>query len=310
MRARMVFTNRQRLALDYDRFSGGIFNPSLAIHAGAMWGLARCEPHDQAERNADQTLNFLPPQAVLFRLDESFTVTEAHYDLQFENFPELPWRAEDYRLFVFQNRLYCTHTLWVQGYNLGMGLSLVNLREHTITLINPIQLHGVSVQPVEKNWVMIPDKHSLHCLYSFFPEYILTKISDLETAQFEFQDRIVPGFLSNSLENRLVSNSTVPQRKGDYWWMLVHQKNAEHVYHDYLVQLDAASLRPVQISSHPVISGGDCEGFWRGFLTVYSLLINDDQVIVSFGEGDRYAGVATASITEFTATPMQPLRSA
>lgn len=237
-------------------------------------------------------------------------MTEAHYDLQFENFPELPWRAEDYRLFVFQNRLYCTHTLWVQGYNLGMGLSLVNLREHTITLINPIQLHGVSVQPVEKNWVMIPDKHSLHCLYSFFPEYILTKISDLETAQFEFQDRIVPGFLSNGLENRLVSNSTVPQRKGDYWWMLVHQKNAEHVYHDYLVQLDAASLRPVQISSHPVISGGDCEGFWRGFLTVYSLLINDDQVIVSFGEGDRYAGVATASITEFTATPMQPLRSA
>lgn len=237
-------------------------------------------------------------------------MTEAHYDLQFENFPELPWRAEDYRLFVFQNRLYCTHTLWVQGYNLGMGLSLVNLREHTITLINHIQLYGVSVQPVEKNWVMIPDKHSLHCLYSFFPEYILTKISDLETAQFEFQDRIVPGFLSNDLENRLVSNSTVPQRKGDYWWMLVHQKNAEHVYHDYLVQLDAASLRPVQISSHPVISGGDCEGFWRGFLTVYSLLINDDQVIVSFGEGDRYAGVATASITEFTATPMQPLRSA
>ena len=91
---------------------------------------------------------------------------------------------------------------------------------------------------------------------------------------------------------------------------MVHQKNAEHVYHDYLVQLDAASLWPVQISSLPVISGGDCEGFWRGFLTVYSLLINDDQVIVSFGEGDRYAGVATASITEFTATPMQPLRSA
>ena len=39
MRARMVFTNRQRLALDYDRFSGGIFNPSLAIHAGAMLDL-------------------------------------------------------------------------------------------------------------------------------------------------------------------------------------------------------------------------------------------------------------------------------
>ena len=101
----MVFKNRQRLSLDYDRFPGGIFNPSLAQHAGAVWGLARCKPHDQAERNADKALNFLPAQAVLFRLDDSLAVAETYYEVQFENFPELPWRAEDYRLFAFQNRV-------------------------------------------------------------------------------------------------------------------------------------------------------------------------------------------------------------
>lgn len=306
----MVFTNRQRLTLDYDRFGGGIFNPSLAAHAGAVWGLARCEPHNQAERNADQTLSFLPQKAVLFRLDESLAVAEAHYEVRFENFPELPWRAEDYRLFVFQNRLYCTHTLWVQGYNLGMGLSLVDLRKRTIMLINPIQLHGVPVQSVEKNWVMIPGERSLHCLYSFFPEYILTKANDLETAQFELQDRVVPRPMTNGLEPRMVSNSTVPQRVGEHYWILVHQKDADHVYHDYLVQLNGASLSPMQISNRPVISGGDCEGFWRGFLTVYSLLIEDDQVVISFGEGDRFSGVATASTADLANTPMQPLTPA
>ena len=56
----MVFPNRKRLALDYNRFGGGIFNPSLIQHEGTMWGIARCEPHDQAARNADKSLNFKP----------------------------------------------------------------------------------------------------------------------------------------------------------------------------------------------------------------------------------------------------------
>ena len=81
----MVFANRNQLALDYPRFPGGIFNPSLVQHAGAVWGIARCEPHDQAARNADKLLNFTPMQAVLFRLDDSLAVVEAHYDVRFEN---------------------------------------------------------------------------------------------------------------------------------------------------------------------------------------------------------------------------------
>ena len=83
LRRPMVFENRNQLVLDYDRFSGGIFNPSLAQHAGAVWGIARCEPHDQAARNADKSLNFLPIQVVLFRLDDSLAVAEAHYDVRF-----------------------------------------------------------------------------------------------------------------------------------------------------------------------------------------------------------------------------------
>ena len=55
---------------------------------------------------------------------------------------------------------------------------------------------------------------------------------------------------------------------------------------------------PEIISNRPVISGGDCEGFWRGYLTVYSLLTLGEQAIVSFGEGDRYSGVMTTPVSE------------
>lgn len=306
----MVFQNRHRLNLDYDRFPGGIFNPALAHHAGAVWGLARCEPHDQAERNADKALNFLPSQAVLFQLDDSLAVAEAHYEVQFENFPELPWRAEDYRLFAFQNRLYCTHTLWVQGYNLGIGLSQVDVRRRTITLINPVHLEGVAVQGIEKNWVMIPGNRSLHCLYSFYPDFVLTELADLDTAQFQLihQSTLTPPV--NGLADRLISLSCVPQPLDDALWLLVHQKDEAMIYHDYLVRLNAQTLQPEAINAAPVISGGDCGGFWRGFLTVFSLLIIDDQAIISCGEGDRFAALTTAPAADLAGTPMQPLAPA
>ena len=50
---RMVFTNRNLLALNYDCFPGGIFNSSLVQHAGAVWGIARCEKSVEALLDAE-----------------------------------------------------------------------------------------------------------------------------------------------------------------------------------------------------------------------------------------------------------------
>ncbi len=298
----MVFKNRNRLTLDYDRFPGGIFNPSLVEYNGDLWGIARCEPYDQSERNSDKSLNFIPMQAVIFRLDSTLEVAETHYDVRFKNFPSQPWRSEDYRLFVFNGELLCTHTLWVQSFNIGMALSRVDLTKRTIKLICPIDIEGVKLQGVEKNWVMIPDKQTLHCLYSFYPDFTFAEIKDLNSAQFNLlkQVRLEPP--TNGLDDKMVSLSTVPQRIGNAWYLLVHQKDTDHIYHDHLVRLNNTTLMPEVMSNCPVISGGDCEGFWRGYLTVYSLLILDEQAIVSYGEGDRYAGIATTQASDLLAT--------
>lgn len=294
----MVFKNRNRLKLDYNRFPGGIFNPSLVKHSGTLWGIARCEQYNQAERNEDKSLNFTPSQAVLFKLDASLKVAETKYDVQFQNFPDKPWRAEDYRLFFYDNQLFCTHTLWVEGYNIGMALSRVDPAEGIITLLNPIEITGLDIQGIEKNWVIVPSEETLHCLYSFYPYFTLAKLDDLNSAQFKLLNRTRLESPTNGLADQLVSLSTVPQRIGDAWYLLVHQKDSDHIYHDHVVRLNNNTLMPEIISNRPVISGGDCEGFWRGYLTVYSLLILGEQAIVSFGEGDRYAGVTTAPVSE------------
>jgi len=297
----MAFNNRNRLNLDYDRFQGGIFNPSLVQHGGILWGIARCEQHNQAERNEDKSLNFTPTQAVLFKLNDSLEVTEAHYDVRYVNFPEKSWRAEDYRLFVYQNKLFCSHTLWVQGYNIGMALSQVDPLARTVTLIGPITIDGLKIHEIEKNWVMIPGKETLHCLYSFYPDFTLAELTNLNSAQFNLSKQVQLEPPTNGLDDKMVSLSTVPQRIGDAWYLLVHQKDSDHVYHDHLVRLNNTTLMPEVMSNHPVISGGDCEGFWRGYLTVYSMLIQDEQVIVSYGEGDRYSGIATTQTSELLA---------
>ena len=298
----MVFKNRNRLTLDYNRFPGGIFNPSLVKHASTLRGIARCEQYSQAERNEDKSLNFTPNQAVLFELDTSLKVTEAKYDVQFEDFPGKPWRTEDYRLFVFENQLFCTHTLWVQGYNIGMALSRVDPAKGIITLLNPIEIKGLGIQGIEKNWVIVPGENTLHCLYSFYPYFTLAKLDNLNSAQFKLLSRTKLEPPTNGLADHLVSLSTVPQRIGDAWYLLVHQKDTNHIYHDHLVRLNNSTLIPEVISDRSVISGGDCEGFWRGYLTVYSLIILGEQAIVSYGEGDRYSGIATTQTSELLAS--------
>jgi predicted GH43/DUF377 family glycosyl hydrolase len=298
----MVFEKHNRLALAYDRFPGGIINPSLVEHAGEVWGIARCEKYDQAERNADKSLNFTPAFAVMFRLNENLAITKEHYDVRFENFPSIPWRTEDYRLFVFQGQLFCTHTLWVQGFGIGMGLSQVDVDQHSISLLHPITIENLKVNTVEKNWVIIPHQDTLHCLYSFYPEFTLTELLDLHTAKFSLSQRKNLQSLSadwlpaTGLEDKLISLSTVPQQIQNELYLLVHQKDEQHIYRDFLVKIDATTMMPIAISREPVIKGGDSEGFWRGFLTVYSLLILGNQAIVSFGEGERYAGVAKAPV--------------
>ena len=292
----MVFENRNRLALAYDRFPGGIFNPSLAQHSDKVWGIARCEAHNQAERNDDKSLNFTPTRSVLFQLDPNLVVSGADYEVRFVNFPQQPWRAEDYRLFVFQNQLFCTHTLWVEGYNIGMALSRVDVKKHTVTLVHPITIDGLAMNPVEKNWVMVPGQNALHCLYSFYPQYILAELTDLQTAccRLSLQANLQPA--ATDLEDKMISISTVPQPINNGLYLLVHQKNDHHIYRDHLVKLNPATLLPEAISQQPVIEGGNCEGYWRGYLTVYSLLIQEDRAVISFGEGDRYSGVAEAPI--------------
>ena len=144
-------------------------------------------------------------------------------------------------------------------------------------------------------------------MYSFYPNFVLTELTDLDTAQFQLTRQSALAPPANGLADRLISLSCVPQPLDDALWLLVHQKDEAMIYHDYLVRLNAQPRQPEAISTAPVISGGDCEGYWRGFLTVYSLLFIGERVVISFGEGDRFATLATAPAPDFAATPMQPL---
>ena len=155
--------------------------------------------------------------------------------------------------------------------------------------------------------MITPGNRSLHCVYSFYPDFVLTELTDLDTAQFQLTHQSTLTSPANGLADRMISLSCVPQPLNDALWLLVHQKDEAMIYHDYLVRLNARNLQPEAISVAPIISGGDCEGYWRGFLTVYSLLFIGEREVISFGEGDRFAALATAPVADFAATPMQPL---
>ena len=252
---------------------------------------------------ADETVwvgDFLAHQAnpLWCTLDRNLTIKESFF-LRYLEFPPQS-RAEDWRLFEYQGKLYTNHSVyqlldrqeWIVRSR--PGISEIDLQNRTLRLrwmLDP----PFEASSEEKNWSFFVHNGSLMCIYSFKP-YIILEI-DLERG-------ITKKLLEVDLhykwyeKGKFIRNSTnlVSWDDGHYI-MFIHDfldpryEPRNRTYMQYASLISKKTLLPTNIIAEPVQMGGE-EGGRHPGVHYTSALVNQEEGLYAFyGQGDSHTGV-------------------
>lgn len=176
------------------------------------------------------------------------------------------WRPEDFRLFEHGGALYSNHTVMdgsggAEGpidhlrIRVFMAISRVDREQSRIEFQGPIQIDR-PLGNQEKNWATFSDGEKVHVLYSFSP-FRRFVARDFTRLAFTLADEAalkIPGFDDAPAWRNSVN--PVPYDEG-HWLHVVHRVYPTKNYFFWAVLISRTSLRPVKISSRPIVSGRD-----------------------------------------------------
>ena len=252
---------------------------------------------------ADETVwvgDFLAHQAnpLWCTLDRDLNIKESF----FLRYPELPpqSRAEDWRLFEYQGKLYTNHSVyqllnrqeWIVRSR--PGISEIDLQNRTLRLRWMLE-PPFEASSEEKNWSFFVHKGSLMCIYSFKP-YTILEI-DLERGKTQKVLEVDPDYQWYD-KGKFVGNSTnLVSWDDDHYILFIHdflessseQRNRAYMQYGVLVSKD--SLLPTSIIPRPLIMGGDEPGRHPGVHYTSALVNREDGLYGFYGQGDTHTGI-------------------
>ncbi len=231
-------------------------------------------------------------------LDSNLNIKESF----FLRYPELPpkSRAEDWRLFEYQGKLYTNHSVyqlldrqeWIVRSR--PGISEVDLQNRTLRLRwmldPPFEASGE-----EKNWSFFVHEGSLMCIYSFKP-YIILEI-DLERGTTKKLLEVDPHYQWYE-KGKFIRNSTnIVSWDDNHYILFIHDfldpryEPRNRTYMQYATLISKKTLLPTSIIAEPLQMGGE-EGGRHPGVHYTSALVNQEEGLYAFyGQGDSHTGV-------------------
>lgn len=201
-------------------------------------------------------------------LDDSFTPLNPHILLEC---------AEDARLFILNDQMYCSYTSTEDnaphaGFGWNQHMHVCRIDSGIVTL----DRHLFQRKPWEKNWQFFQLKDGIHCIYEYDPFTIFRFNSDFELLEEIHKERVespggeirgsTPPFFHNGLFRMLVHSQMEGKKK--YWnWILTFDVN-----------FNVRSISPLDIENGDVI-------FPCGFIPY------KDKFMVSYGYANKVAKI-------------------
>lgn len=259
---------------------GGIFNPSgLELTDGSLMTIFR------KEQNHNATTGYKNESAVPY-LQVLKRNTYREENLNLDGF-EPGDRVEDFRLFVFNGNIYCSHTLIKNNLqpNMRSTVALSHILKDGLILEERVEL-PVPVRDIEKNWVFVGDGKRLFCIYSLQPYLVFERVKK-RWVQLERPQPDLKWFHYN----QYICNSTNPVLIDEYYLMFFHTKE-NGVYHHGAALLSLnLEIKFATRNSIIIKESAIAEGIARGIVYVSgcAYLKKQNTVRVLFGEGDSSA---------------------
>lgn len=281
---------------------GGIFNPSGLVLNERISELANEQPKTsfitiyRKESNHHVRQGYLNESAVPY-------IQVLEKDREFErelidrgfNVGE---RLEDFRLFEWCGRLYCSHTLITQNLRndmrAGIAISEIDNKFEVLQKVMDVKL-PIETRPVEKNWVFFePEKGRLHCIYSISPYRLFMLATHNLWVEVPKKQPELKWFHYG----QPICNSTNPILIGEHYFVMFHTKEAG-VYHHGAVLIDRVSLEITHYTRNSIFIKEPhlTEGIGKGIVYVSGACLiaaapsapeggTKDHIRIFFGEAD------------------------
>jgi predicted GH43/DUF377 family glycosyl hydrolase len=250
---------------------GGLYNPGAVVTDEGIVLLAR--------REIDYRFTQIV-HAERIVLDPDTLAVRDHRTLRRRGYPD-DARIEDFRLIVYRGELLAVHTLVRSGRIRPM---LSRLTEHAIEPVDTLEL-PISMERVEKNWVLFEHQGALHCLYRLDP---LTIFRRSDNGAWTFVKRVDNG-CTDRFRGMLSNSANLIPFAGGYlgfWHSVVDQR---YVHGALLLDgnLDLAAATGVLLDGKVVTAG-----YKPGVIYVSALVAHAGRVLAFCGEADEHVGVA------------------
>lgn len=200
-------------------------------------------------------------------------------------------RFEDLRPFVFGQQVLVAGVRWKPRDRYGYPIKPV-LAEwgypDQMALADEWVL-PIPYRPVEKNWVLLESKGRLYTVYALSPLVIFRKTPYGEWALFREDPNDWQADAGAHLKN---STHLVPFRGGYLGWWHLHRERAYLTGAYWLDQdLQLKARTDTIFDGREIVLAPDI--YKPGVLYISSQVLDGDDVLLFYGEGDSHSGVAT-----------------
>jgi len=276
---------------DFGKISlGGIYNPSISKIEDGYCGLVRVE----SNYFAYDGLKFASPSLACYcEFDNKFNTTHIKFLKQIGY--NIPTRIEDFRTFVYRGKLYASHSGIEMGENnveFKQYLSIVNLKDGTLEKIKKFEpLYNKN----EKNWSWFVKGDELFILYSINPFIIYKYDIDSDSLVLYTQHK----FSGKWNCNGYLAISTFPIEYDNQYLVFIHSRIDGFKYVQGALIFDKETFKPLYFTKDYFISGGNEEGKNRGVLYISSAVLNENELMLFYGEADSHSSALKIGKIDF-----------
>ena len=274
---------------------GGIYNPGLVKHGTGYSGTIRVEANYLAYTGR---LFDMPCQCAFWSFDKDFNSTG--YRLLQPPVYEARTRIEDFRMFEYQGRFLCDH-VGIEITNPKLPLQFLSEVDLNTGALNHIHKFNSPNGMPEKNWGWFVSGGKIMLLYLLSSRWIIMEY-DEETHRLT--EVVNVPFQISWLAGSMASVSSLPVAYGDDFLVWYHSR-VDGFYHHSAVIFDGKTFEPKYWYDDTIFHGGHTDGRHPFALYISSCVIEDDRLLLFYGEGDSHASVMVVDRKEFEELVME-----
>lgn len=215
--------------------------------------------------------------------------------------------AEDPRLFIYDNKLFCSYTAFTKERVRTQGICELS---KTFTAVKHWELKYSKASRVEKNWQFFENSGKLYCLYSIYPHLVC----EVDLEKSSIHDRYMSTY-KHSWEWGEPRGGTPPIKTIDGYMSIFHSSYIDNSIYNGRIYVagcyifdDEKPFAIRRLSKYPLLKPDIDDVPHRNKSAVVfpcGAIVEDDKIMISYGYHDKSCRILETSYLDIISSTEQ-----